>query len=315
MGDTRLPVISGNRQVFSECSSYTARGSLKILQSTDMLHLYKNRLQHYAQKKNITFPEYSCELDGPPHSRRFKSSVTIDGRTFKALAFCSTLKDAEHAAAKVAFESLSLDNFQEDDGLYKNLLQELSQKEGFLFPTYDTSKTGPPHDSTFVSTVEIGGEMFKGGEAKSKKQAEMNAAKAAYTGLTERRAIQNSNVLSPGCYILKASGVASSGVQSVVAYELQPNINPQASLIICEEQAEEEKGGASKNPKLLSPGCNVEEELKVSPSCVQSIATDDLQQNSRRKAKLVMDEEQKTEEKGVVLKTFNSVNFAGLFYC
>ena len=93
----------------------------------------------------------------------------------------------------------------QDDGLYKNLLQELSQKEGFLFPTYDTIKNGPPHDTTFLSTVEIGGEMFKGGEAKSKKQAEMNAAKAAYTGLTERKELIISSVFYVFWLVMKAA--------------------------------------------------------------------------------------------------------------
>lgn len=78
-----------------------------------MLHLYKSRLQHYAQKQNLTLPVYSSELDGPPHARRFRSKVTIDGVTYETQEFFSTLKEAEHAAAKVAFESLALNDTQE----------------------------------------------------------------------------------------------------------------------------------------------------------------------------------------------------------
>lgn len=78
-----------------------------------MLHLYKSRLQHYAQKQNLTLPVYSSELDGPPHSRRFRSKVTVDGVTYETPEFFSTLKEAEHAAAKVAFESLTLNDIQE----------------------------------------------------------------------------------------------------------------------------------------------------------------------------------------------------------
>lgn len=74
----------------------------------------------------------------------------------------------------------------QDEGLYKSLLQELAQKGGFRFPTYETDKSGPPHMPTFVSKVEIGGEIFEGQKAKSKKLAEMNAAKVAYNGLIER---------------------------------------------------------------------------------------------------------------------------------
>ncbi|XP_069153833.1 double-stranded RNA-binding protein 1 isoform X3 [Solanum lycopersicum] len=150
-----------------------------------MLHLYKSRLQHYAQKQNLTLPVYSSELDGPPHARRFRSKVTIDGVTYETQEFFSTLKEAEHAAAKVAFESLALNDTQEDEGLYKTLLQELAQKEALLFPVYDTARTGPPHAPVFRSMVEVGDRTFQGQEAKTKKQAEMNAAKVAYNALVK----------------------------------------------------------------------------------------------------------------------------------
>lgn len=150
-----------------------------------MAHLYKSRLQNYAQKKNITFPVYSCEMQGPPHARLFKARVTLDGTTFEGPEFCTTLKDAEHAAAKVAFMALSPDGTQEvwflnfmlslfifisltslfltvcvliqDDCLYKSLLQELAQKKGLLLPVYATNRTGQPHMPCFSSTVEIAG--------------------------------------------------------------------------------------------------------------------------------------------------------------
>ncbi|XP_006346553.1 double-stranded RNA-binding protein 1-like isoform X1 [Solanum tuberosum] len=154
--------------------------------SKGMLHLYKSRLQHYAQKQNLTLPVYSSELDGPPHARCFRSKVTVDGVTYETQEFFSTLKEAEHAAAKVAFESLALNDTQEDEGLYKTLLQELAQKEALLFPVYDTARTGPPHAPVFRSMVEVGDGTFQGQEAKTKKQAEMNAAKVAYNALVKR---------------------------------------------------------------------------------------------------------------------------------
>ncbi|KAG5631815.1 hypothetical protein H5410_003532 [Solanum commersonii] len=150
-----------------------------------MLHLYKSRLQHYAQKQNLTLPVYSSELDGPPHAHCFRSKVTVDGVTYETQEFFSTLKEAEHAAAKVAFESLALNDTQEDEGLYKTLLQELAQKEALLFPVYDTARTGPPHAPVFRSMVEVGDGTFQGQEAKTKKQAEMNVAKVAYNALVK----------------------------------------------------------------------------------------------------------------------------------
>lgn len=69
----------------------------------------------------------------------------------------------------------------QDDSSYKNLLQELAQKECSRLPTYSTIKSGEAHIPTFVSTVDVEGELFTGQEMKTKKQAELSAAKAAYT--------------------------------------------------------------------------------------------------------------------------------------
>ncbi|CAL5206498.1 unnamed protein product [Lathyrus oleraceus] len=88
-----------------------------------MIHLYKNQLQNYAQKRNLSLPEYAPEWEGPPHAMRFGCKVTIDGHTFQSHKFYSSLKEAEHAAAEIAFKSLSPNGVQEDDiGVYKNLL-------------------------------------------------------------------------------------------------------------------------------------------------------------------------------------------------
>ncbi|XP_073032531.1 double-stranded RNA-binding protein 1-like isoform X2 [Primulina eburnea] len=122
---------------------------------------------------------------GPPHTRRFKSRVSFDGKSYETMEFFPTLKEAEHAVAMVACQMLQIDQSQEDGGLYKNLLQELAQKRGLLCPTYETVKWGPPHRSVFQSIVEIGSSTFRGDEAKNKKQAEMNAATVAYCALTE----------------------------------------------------------------------------------------------------------------------------------
>lgn len=95
------------------------------------------------------------------------------------------------------FFNLGFSIFQDNSGLYKNLLQELVQKEGFSLPVYDTNRSGEGHEAIFVSTVEIR-EVFKGHEARTKKQAEMNAAKIAYTTLKERKFIFLSTLLVSG---------------------------------------------------------------------------------------------------------------------
>ncbi|XP_022980603.1 double-stranded RNA-binding protein 1-like isoform X2 [Cucurbita maxima] len=152
---------------------------------TGMEHLYKNKLQNFAQKKNLTLPVYTCERDGPPHASRFRCKVEIDGKTYESPEFHATLKDAENAVAKVALLSSCQDGVQEDSGLYKNLLQEMAQKKGLGLPVYSTSQSGEIHVPVFVSTVKIGEANFEGEQSRTKKQAEMSAAKAAYMSIKE----------------------------------------------------------------------------------------------------------------------------------
>ncbi|KAJ6291875.1 hypothetical protein OIU76_023883 [Salix suchowensis] len=147
--------------------------------------LFKNQLQNYAQKRNFTLPEYSCERVGPAHATRFKCRVTVDGQTYESREYFPTLNKAEHAAAKAALMSLLPNGVEEDESRYKNLLQDLAQREGYGLQTYCTEKYGEAHAPIFVSTVEIEGEIFTGAEAKTKKQAERSAAKVAYTALKQ----------------------------------------------------------------------------------------------------------------------------------
>ncbi|KAK4272345.1 hypothetical protein QN277_020913 [Acacia crassicarpa] len=199
----------------------------------DAQRLYKNQLQTYAQKRNLNLPVYSTEREGPPHASRFKCKVTIDGQNFESPQFFPTLKDAEHAAAKVALMSLTDPGAQEYDiGLYKNLLQELVQKEGLRLPIYKTAKSGEAHTPTFVSNVEIEGVLYTGQEAKTKKQAEMSAAKVAYTNLKEHkgRPSQSSLIQSPA-YRTQAPALSSHNSESTDLTHLQNHANSKSPPI------------------------------------------------------------------------------------
>ncbi|XP_013604118.1 PREDICTED: double-stranded RNA-binding protein 4 [Brassica oleracea var. oleracea] len=150
-----------------------------------MDHMYKSQLQSYALKQNMELPVYAAERQGPAHAPRFRCKVTVCGQTFQSQEFCPTLKAAEHAAAKVALASLTPLNPEGVvvDVAYKNLLQEISQKENSLLPVYATATSGPSHAPTFTSTVEFAGNLYRGEEAKTKKLAEMNAAKVAFMSI------------------------------------------------------------------------------------------------------------------------------------
>lgn len=84
-----------------------------ILIFVGISRLYKNQLQTFAQKRSLPLPIYSSEHQGPVHARRFKCKVTIDGRTYESREYFTTLKDAEHAAAKAALMSLSAEGVNE----------------------------------------------------------------------------------------------------------------------------------------------------------------------------------------------------------
>ncbi|CAA7027563.1 unnamed protein product [Microthlaspi erraticum] len=161
-----------------------------------MDHAYKSQLQSYALKQNMNLPVYAVERRGVDHAPRFRCKVTVCGQTFQSQDFSPTLKAAENAAAKVALASLNPEGI---DVSYKNLLQEIAHKENSLLPVYASATSGQSHQPTFVSTVEFGGKVFTGQEAKTKKLAEMSAAKVAFMSITNRSSNQeaaSSNVKS-----------------------------------------------------------------------------------------------------------------------
>ncbi|KAL3620263.1 hypothetical protein CASFOL_035175 [Castilleja foliolosa] len=149
---------------------------------------FKNKLQMYAQKKNLNLPVYRTEKEG----LCFTARVSIGGDWFRSLQPCETIEEAQDSAAQSALLSLSTDAFLENDpSSYKTLLHELAKSEGFFTPMYTT--IGSDRFRTFSSTVNVEGEVFQGEIAKSKKLAELSAAKAAYTELIERKLFQHGN--------------------------------------------------------------------------------------------------------------------------
>uniref|UniRef100_A0A7N0ZXZ1 DRBM domain-containing protein n=1 Tax=Kalanchoe fedtschenkoi TaxID=63787 RepID=A0A7N0ZXZ1_KALFE len=155
--------------------------------------MYKNKLQDLSQRSCFNLPSYTCIREGPDHSPRFKATVNFNGELFESPGFCSTLRQAEHSAAEVALDSLSsrgsshslAARILDETGVYKNLLQEISQRVGALLPQYATYRTGLGHLPVFTGTVELAGIIFTGEPAKNKKQAKKNAAMAAWSSLKQ----------------------------------------------------------------------------------------------------------------------------------
>ncbi|KAE9445749.1 hypothetical protein C3L33_22352, partial [Rhododendron williamsianum] len=74
---------------------------------------------------------------------------------------------------------------QDETGVYKNLLQETAHRAGINLPVYTTVRSGPGHVPVFSCTVELAGMTFSGEPAKTKKQAQKNAAIAAWSALKQ----------------------------------------------------------------------------------------------------------------------------------
>lgn len=155
--------------------------------------MYKNQLQELAQRSCFSLPSYVCTREGPDHAPRFRAAVTFNGETFEGPSGCTTLRQAEHAAAEVALARLSLRGpsttlaarVLDETGVYKNLLQETAHRAGLKLPAYTTVRSGPGHSPVFSSTVELAGLSFAGDPARTKKQAEKNAAMAAWSSLKQ----------------------------------------------------------------------------------------------------------------------------------
>ncbi|GMH23876.1 hypothetical protein Nepgr_025719 [Nepenthes gracilis] len=152
--------------------------------------MYKNQLQELAQRSCFNLPSYACMREGPDHAPRFRASVNFNGEIFESPGYSSTLRQAEHSAAEVALNALSTRGSKsltarvlDETGVYKNLLQETAHKAGLDLPVYTTVRSGPGHVPVFTCTVELAGMDFTGEPAKTKKQAEKNAAIAAWSAL------------------------------------------------------------------------------------------------------------------------------------
>ena len=66
---------------------------------------------------------------------------------------------------------------------WKTSLQELSAERGLGVPEYRVTEEGPDHAKVFAARVLLGGTPRGTGSGRTKKEAEQNAAAAAYTGV------------------------------------------------------------------------------------------------------------------------------------
>ena len=69
---------------------------------------------------------------------------------------------------------------------WKTSLQELTAAEDLGGPEYVVDESGPDHQKSFRAVAKIGGQTYGEGEGRTKKEAEQQAAEAAWTAISER---------------------------------------------------------------------------------------------------------------------------------
>ncbi|TVU51584.1 hypothetical protein EJB05_03021 [Eragrostis curvula] len=157
------------------------RGGIRV----ENCYVFKSRLQEYAQKAGLSTPEYHTLKEGPSHEPIFKSTVVVNNTKYESLPGFFSRKAAEQSAAEVALMEIARSvpategiRAVQETGLCKNLLQEYAQKMNYAIPSYICTKQASGV-APFICTVEIGGIQYIGAAARTKKEAEIKAARTA----------------------------------------------------------------------------------------------------------------------------------------
>lgn len=94
------------------------------------------------------------------------------------------LEFAENFIISNLKEEIAIATKHVGDKDYKTVLQEKLQEQGDVVIKYEIiNETGPDHDKSFESQVRFNGKILAQGKGKSKKEAEMKAAKKALENL------------------------------------------------------------------------------------------------------------------------------------
>jgi ribonuclease III len=119
---------------------------------------------------------------------RDKSSILAD--TVEALigaAYLDNGLDAASALVHRLVDDLIVASATLGAGLdWKTSLQELTSQAMLGVPEYHVSETGPDHAKVFTATAVVAGVVYGVGQGRSKKEAEAEAAQAAWSALRDR---------------------------------------------------------------------------------------------------------------------------------
>ncbi|MBX6381920.1 MAG: ribonuclease III [Microbispora sp.] len=120
---------------------------------------------------------------------RDKSSILAD--TLEALigtVYVDKGLDEAFRVVHLLFDPLITRSASLGAGLdWKTSLQELTAAEMLGVPEYHVDESGPDHAKSFSATVRVGGKEYGKGTGRSKKEAEQQAAEAAWTAIRALR--------------------------------------------------------------------------------------------------------------------------------
>ncbi|MFI6815529.1 ribonuclease III [Nonomuraea sp. NPDC050328] len=143
---------------------------------------------------------------------RDKSSILAD--TLEALIGAIYVDKGLDEAFRVVhrlFDPLIIRSASLGAGLdWKTSLQELTAAEALGVPEYHVEESGPDHAKSFTAIVRVGGQSYGSGSGRSKKEAEQQAAEAAWTRIRAAReardAQQASQLQQPASQVPGAAG-------------------------------------------------------------------------------------------------------------
>ncbi|WP_182881387.1 MULTISPECIES: ribonuclease III [unclassified Microbispora] len=120
---------------------------------------------------------------------RDKSSILAD--TLEALigtVYVDKGLDEAFRVVHLLFDPLITRSASLGAGLdWKTSLQELTAAEMLGVPEYHVDESGPDHAKSFSAVVRVGGKEYGKGAGRSKKEAEQQAAEAAWTAIRAMR--------------------------------------------------------------------------------------------------------------------------------
>jgi len=117
---------------------------------------------------------------------RTKASILADA--FEAILGAVYLDAGWEAAQQLVLrelgEAIERAGEEPDDFDHKSRLQEKAVRDGDGTPRYAVVGSGPDHDRAYVAEVFLGGTLWGTGVGRSKKDAEQQAARAAWEEIT-----------------------------------------------------------------------------------------------------------------------------------